>query len=90
MPIKFYDLPGSPYLAESNMEHYKDACAVLMIADCSDKSTLIKCDELLLEVFEYVPENCVVALVGNKKDISKVETDDLFDIADLHKIDLLY
>jgi len=62
------------------------------MADYSDKSTLDKCQEILLELFDNMPKDCIPILISNKEDleVKAFETEDLCDISEEHNIELCF
>lgn len=71
--LEIYDLPGAPEYNAANKEHYKDACAAIIMASYGDKDSLEKCEELLVELCDAMPKDCIIILLANKEDLEDEE-----------------
>ena len=71
--LEIYDLPGAPEYNAANKKHYKDACAAIIMASYGDKDSLEKCEELLVELCDAMPKDCIIILLANKEDLEDEE-----------------
>jgi len=90
--LHIHDLPGDPEYNDSNKDHYKDACVAIIMASYHDKTTLDECDEMIVELFDNMPKDCVPILIANKEDLNDraFDTDGLIDLGEKHRIDLVF
>ena len=71
-PLKFllWDTAGSERFLAMNKIYYRDAVAVLVVYDVTNKKTLYgDAEHYVQDVKENAPANCIMALVGNKSDL---------------------
>ena len=86
--LEVYDLPGQENFMILNRMYLRDTNAALVVYDCTSRESMAQAQTWVDELKETAPEQCIMALAGNKMDQSnkQVSMQDGQSFARQHKI----
>ena len=73
MLFELYDLPGSERYMVLNRMYLRDTNAALIVYDSTNRESMQHAEDWMAELKETAPEQCVIAVTGNKLDSTKKE-----------------
>ena len=68
--FELYDLPGSERYMVLNRMYLRDTNAALIVYDATNRDSMQAAEAWMQELRETAPEQCIVAVTGNKLDAS--------------------
>uniref|UniRef100_A0A915DAM6 Uncharacterized protein n=1 Tax=Ditylenchus dipsaci TaxID=166011 RepID=A0A915DAM6_9BILA len=87
--LQIYDTAGQERFRSITASYYRDADALLLIFDVTNRTSFDNIRNWLAQVREYAKDNVQITLVGNKIDLSaqrKVKTDEARQLAQTYNI----
>ena len=66
--LEVYDLPGQERYMVLNRMYLRDTNAALIVYDSTRRESMDRADAWIQELKETAPEQCIVAVTGNKLD----------------------
>ncbi|OHT07768.1 Ras-related protein Rab-5C [Tritrichomonas foetus] len=67
--FEIWDTAGQEVYQSLTATFFKEACAAILVYDITNRMTLKGLDVYAKQIAENCPQNCVVAVVGNKNDL---------------------
>ena len=75
--MKIWDTAGQERFNSIQNQYYKNVDGVLLVFDKTSLSTFENLNKWFEKIEKHSPKNCIVALAGNKKDLTnKIEVED--------------
>ena len=71
MKLQIWDTAGQERFRSITHAYYRDAQALLLLYDVTERKTFENTRAWLTEIKEYAPPEAVVMLLGNKCDVTK-------------------
>ena len=91
--LQIWDTGGSERYRAMAPMYYRDAQAAVIVYDITSKESFDDVETWLLELKEKGPKGCIIALVGNKSDLSasrQVSTQQAQNYADTKKVNIFF
>jgi len=66
--LEVFDLPGQERYMVLNRMYLRDTNAALIVYDSTSRESMARAEQWMNELKEAAPEQCVVAVAGNKLD----------------------
>ncbi|KAH0788474.1 Ras-related protein Rab-2A [Histomonas meleagridis] len=87
--VQIWDTAGQEVFRSITRSYYRDSVCAIIVYDITDNSSFEKVEDWIKDVCILAPEDCIIALFGNKTDIEAqrtVPTSQGQELADRHGI----